>query len=113
MPFFISRQIASDAGGYYAMGGLKNVAAEIIVSGRVQGVGYRFFTERAAAKHNVRGWSMNLPDGHVALEIEAGEEDAKRFIKELEQGPPMALVEDVKVSWKSHQGKFNNFTIKV
>ena len=56
---------------------------------------------------------MNLPDGRVALEIEAGEEDAKRFIKELEQGPPMARVEDVKVSWKAYQGKFDYFTIKV
>ena len=95
------------------MGELEQVAAEIYVSGRVQGVGYRFFAERAAAKHNVRGWSMNLPDGRVALEIEAVKEDAKSFIKELEQGPPMARVEDVKVRWKTHQGKFNNFTIKV
>jgi acylphosphatase len=94
------------------MGG-KKVAAEMIVSGRVQGVGYRFFTERVAEKHNIRGWSMNLPDGSVALEIEADEEDAKRFIEELEQGPPMAQVEDVQVSWKTHQGKFNNFTIKI
>ena len=91
----------------------RKVAAGIIVSGRVQGVGYRFFTERAAAKHNVLGWSMNLPDGRVALEIEAVEDDARSFIKELEQGPPMARVEDVKVSWKTHQGKFINFTIKV
>ena len=63
------------------------VAAEIIVSGRVQGVGYRFFTERAAAKHNVRGWSMNLPDGRVALEIEAVEEDAKGFYKRTRTRP--------------------------
>jgi acylphosphatase len=95
------------------MGGVKKVAAEIYVSGRVQGVGYRFFTERAAAKYNVRGWSMNLPDGRVALDIEATDEDAGKFIQELEQGPPMARVEEVKVSWKTHQGKFSNFTIKV
>ncbi|MHB8173517.1 MAG: acylphosphatase [Nitrospirota bacterium] len=91
----------------------RKVAAEIYVSGRVQGVGYRFFTERAALKYNVRGWSRNLPDGSVVLEIEAGEEDAREFIKELEKGPAMARVEDVKVDWKTYTGRFQNFTIKV
>ncbi len=89
------------------------VGAEIFVSGRVQGVGYRFFTERAAAKHNVLGWSRNLPDGRVELEIEADEEDAKKFIKELEKGPAVARVEDVKVYWKTCTGRFKNFTIRV
>ncbi len=89
------------------------VGAEIFVSGRVQGVGYRFFTERAAAKYGILGWSGNLPDGRVALEIEAEEGDAKKFIKDLEKGPAMARVEDVKVYWKTCAGRFKNFTIRV
>ncbi len=89
------------------------VGAEILVSGRVQGVGYRFFTERVAARHNVLGWSRNLPDGRVELEIEADEADAKEFVKELEKGPAMARVEEVKVDWKTCAGRFRNFTIRV
>jgi len=88
------------------------VAAEIYVRGRVQGVGYRFFTERVAAEFGIRGWSKNLPDGRVMLEIEAGREKAEMFVKELEAGPSMARVAGVSVSWKPYQGRFNNFSIK-
>ncbi len=89
------------------------IGAGIFVSGRVQGVGYRFFTERVAARHSILGWSRNLPDGRVELEIEAEEEDARKFIKELEKGPAMARVEEVNVDWKPCAGRFKNFTIRV
>lgn len=88
------------------------VSAEIVVSGRVQGVGYRFFTEKLAARLGVNGWSMNMPDGTVRLEIEAGRKDAEKFIGELEKGPSMARVADVSVAWKPCEGRFSSFFIK-
>lgn len=89
------------------------VCAEVYVSGRVQGVGYRYFTERLAAELGILGWSMNLPDGRVMLEIEADSRSAERFIKELEKGPPMARVSDVSATWKPYGAKFSGFIIRV
>lgn len=90
----------------------EKVSAEICVEGRVQGVGYRFFTESAAARYGIKGWSMNLPDGRVMLEIEGEKKDIEKFIKELEKGPTMSRVESVNVRWKPFQDKFNGFHIK-
>jgi len=91
----------------------EKVAAEITVSGRVQGVGYRFFTERAALGHGIKGWSMNLSDGRVMLDIECEKRDADLFIEELKKGPSMAHVTDVSVIWKPFLGRFKNFFIKI
>ena len=88
-------------------------AAEIYVSGRVQGVGYRFFTERVARDLGIMGWSMNLSDGRVMLEIEGDSDKAEQFVRELGNGPSMARVTDVAVTWKPFQGKFKNFSIKI
>jgi acylphosphatase len=93
--------------------GSQKAAAEIYVSGRVQGVGYRFYTERVAHEFNLSGWSMNLPDGRVMLEIEGDKTEAERFVEELKKGPSMARVTDVSVAWKPYQGKYKNFSIKV
>ena len=90
----------------------EKVSAEIIVDGRVQGVGYRFFTERAAARFDIKGWSRNLPDGRVMLEIEGEKDKAEKFIRELEKGPSMSRVENVNVKWKPFQGSFTGFHIK-
>jgi acylphosphatase len=68
-------------------------ACRAIVTGRVQGVGYRFFAERAARECGVRGWVRNLSDGSVETVAE-GEEDAiARFFDRLRQGPRGARVE--------------------
>lgn len=91
----------------------QKAAAEIYVSGRVQGVGYRFFTERVAHELYICGWSMNLPDGRVMLEIEGDKDKVERFVEELKKGPRMAVVAEVSVAWKPYQGKFKNFSIKV
>jgi acylphosphatase len=91
----------------------QKAAAEIYVSGRVQGVGYRFFTERVAHELHLSGWSMNLPDGRVMLDIEGDKDEAERFIEELKKGPRMAVVSEVSVAWKPYQGRYKNFSIKV
>ncbi len=88
-------------------------AAEVYVSGLVQGVGYRFYTERIAAKLSIKGWSMNLPDGRVMLDIEGDKARVEEFITELKVGPRMARVSDVTVSWRPYQGRHGEFYIKV
>jgi len=91
----------------------ENVSAEIQVTGRVQGVGYRYFTERAAREHDVRGWSMNMPDGSVRLEVEAEKAAFERFLADLREGPSMSDVRDVSVTYMPYQGKYKGFSIRL
>ena len=73
------------------------VARRYIISGRVQGVGFRYFTQAAAVRDNVHGWVRNLPDGRVEAAAE-GEADAmERFEAALRHGPPGARVEDLEI----------------
>ena len=88
-------------------------AAEISVSGRVQGIGYRYFAERAANALSITGWTMNTPDGGVALDVEGERGAIEKLILELKRGPRMAAVTGVNVMWKPYQGRHQNFFIRV
>jgi acylphosphatase len=68
-------------------------ARHAIVRGRVQGVGYRFFAERAARDLGVHGWVRNLPDGSVEAVAEGEDEAIARFLARLREGPRGARVE--------------------
>jgi acylphosphatase len=73
------------------------VARRYLIRGRVQGVGFRFFTEAAAMREGLRGWVRNLPDGRVEIEV-AGDADAiERFERTVRLGPPGARVSHVQV----------------
>ena len=63
-----------------------------VVGGRVQGVGFRWFTERTAARLGLAGWVRNLPDGRVEAEAQGALESLTAFESALRQGPRGALV---------------------
>ncbi len=67
----------------------------IHLSGRVQGVGYRYFTRDKALKAGVTGWVMNLPDGKVEAEIQGSENVLIDFLSVLRKGPPIGFVRDI------------------
>ncbi len=69
------------------------VARKFIISGLVQGVGFRFFTQRAAARHQVRGYVRNLPDGRVESLAEGDERAVENFKHDLIAGPTFSNVE--------------------
>ena len=73
------------------------VARRYLISGRVQGVGFRFFAEAVAAHEGVHGWVRNLPDGRVEIEVEGEAEAIERFERHVRQGPPGAWVSQVQV----------------
>ena len=74
-------------------------AVRVVVSGRVQGVGYRAFVARRAQELGLGGWVRNRPDGSVEAEA-AGPEDALRaFVTALRAGPRMAVVTDASEQW--------------
>lgn len=88
------------------------VNAKITVQGTVQGVGYRWFADRAARKADVTGFVENLPNGDVFLEVEGKKEWIEELIGKLRKGPDLARVEDVSVVWGEPHHLFINFRIK-
>ena len=88
------------------------LARSYIVSGRVQGVGFRFFVHRAAAIEGVHGWVRNLPDGNVEIRAEGDASVLERFEHRIRQGPPSARVEDVDITDVGATGHDTGFTIR-
>jgi acylphosphatase len=86
-------------------------AVEIFVSGRVQGVNYRVFTEQEANLLGLTGYVRNLPDGRVQVEAEGDPKSLEVLIGRLRKGPRHASVADVQISFGQAQGKFSSFRI--
>jgi acylphosphatase len=87
-------------------------AAEILVRGRVQGVGYRNYVERRAGQLGLAGYVMNLRDGRVRVRAEGPRSLIEELARELEKGPPLARVEEVSVMWRPSTGRFTSFGIR-
>ncbi|HIK34003.1 MAG TPA: acylphosphatase [Oscillatoriales cyanobacterium M4454_W2019_049] len=81
---------------------LKSVRVRI--SGRVQGVGYRFWTQDEACRLGLAGWVRNLPDGRVEAVFEGDADAIDRMIRSCRSGPPAARVSDVTIEDGVHQG---------
>lgn len=86
-------------------------AVHLIIEGRVQGVGFRFFTREQAQKLGLTGWVRNKFDGNVETYAEGSQENLENWIGQLNRGPRSAFVTNIKREWKEAQGKFNNFQV--
>lgn len=84
---------------------------ECRVSGRVQLVMYRDFTQRNAKALGVVGSVKNIEDGTVFVVAEGEESQLLKFIEKLKQGPVLADVEHVQVEWKDVFGVYQKFSI--
>jgi acylphosphatase len=88
------------------------IARRYLVSGRVQGVGFRFFADAVAQREGLHGWVRNLPDGRVEALAE-GEADAiDRFEHAVRHGPSGARVENVQIDHTTPSGRDTGFTIR-
>ncbi len=87
-------------------------AAEILVEGRVQGVGYRNYVERKATQLGLAGYVMNLKDGRVRVRVEGARDVIDELVRDLGKGPPLARVEQVSVTWRPTTGRFGAFGIR-
>ncbi len=84
----------------------------LYVSGRVQGVAYRFFARSTALQLGVTGFVRNLADGRVEVVAEATVDTWKEFIGKLEQGPTLSKVSSVVVEPTSLTEPFTTFDIR-
>jgi acylphosphatase len=66
-----------------------------LVSGRVQGVGYRYFTLQTAESLGISGFARNLPDGRVEVVAEAADDVLAAFEERLREGPSFSSVSEV------------------
>jgi len=82
------------------------------IMGRVQGVGFRNFTQRRARRLHLTGWVRNEPDGSVRLEAEGPREDLEDLLNAVHEGPRMARVENVDTGWKEASDAFETFRVR-
>ncbi len=83
-----------------------------IVSGRVQGVGFRHFVHRCAAAEGLHGWVRNLEDGRVEISAEGERESLARFEHHIGHGPPRARVEGIETLDIAAIGQETGFAVR-
>ncbi len=88
------------------------VARKFYISGMVQGVGYRFFTQRAAARHQVSGYVRNLKDGRVEAFVEGEAETVEAFKHDLTAGPTFSKVGHIEEIVLEPNGFYKSFRIE-
>ncbi len=88
------------------------VARRYVISGRVQGVGFRYFAEAAASREGIHGWVRNLPNGRVEASAEGDAEAVDRFEARLHHGPAGARVDRVEVEDTVPTGRDAGFTVR-
>ena len=88
------------------------LARRYLVSGRVQGVAFRFFVEAAAMREGLHGWVRNLADGRVEIAAEGDRDALDRFERHVQHGPPGARVEHVEIEDQMPSGRSTGFAIK-
>ena len=88
------------------------VARRYVISGRVQGVGFRYFTEDLAQREGVSGFVRNLPDGRVEAVVEGDTESVGRVETALWRGPRGARVDDIEIEETAPSGRLTGFRIR-
>ena len=89
------------------------VARRYLISGRVQGIGFRYFAKDVADREGVTGWVRNLPDGCVEALVEGDDEAVTRVERALWQGPGGARVAAVAVDdSEPPSGAYHGFSVR-
>lgn len=83
-----------------------------IVTGVVQGVNFRWFTQRRATELGLVGWVRNRGDGSVEFVAEGARADLERLLDLVRTGPSAAVVENVATQWSAATGEFHRFEIR-
>jgi acylphosphatase len=86
--------------------------AHVRLAGRVQGVGFRYWTADEAHKRGVRGWVRNLDSGNVEAVFEGQRASVEAMVRWCRAGPPGAYVREVKVSWDEPPEDLPQFEIR-
>ena len=88
------------------------IARRFVVSGDVQGVGFRWFVQEAATRAGATGWVRNLPDGRVEALVEGNADVVARVEAAVRSGPRAARVDRVSIDEEQPEGRFTTFSIR-
>jgi acylphosphatase len=91
---------------------MSRVRKRVIVSGIVQGVNFRRYTQMTAQGLGVNGWVRNLPDGRVEGCFEGSEDTVDSLVEWCRKGPPAGRVDAIEVVVEPFAGEFNGFNIR-
>lgn len=90
---------------------MKMKRVRVVVTGRVQGVGFRYFACERARDLQLTGYVRNLRNGGVEVVAEGEEGALEAMVVGLKNGPVSARVEEAHVVWLPYENSFTNFTI--
>ena len=86
------------------------VTKRLVISGRVQGVGFRFYIEHKARQHGICGWVRNRRDGTVEAMIQAGADAVEAMIRSAQSGPRGSVVTHLQITEGS--GEYTTFEVR-
>lgn len=84
----------------------------VMITGRVQGVGFRYATAREAERLGLHGWVRNCPNGRVEAEFEGDRAMLEAMVSWCGHGPTFALVDSVDTTWESGAPKHKRFSVR-
>ncbi|MFC1879340.1 acylphosphatase [Chloroflexota bacterium] len=90
----------------------ETVRLHVIIEGRVQGVGFRYFVEDNARSLDLTGWVRNRWNRTVEVMAEGKRENAEKLLMALYKGPRSAIVSEIKSAWRPASGEFHSFQIR-
>ena len=88
------------------------ISRKYLIRGQVQGVGFRFFAQRSAATHQIRGYVRNLEDGRVEALAQGNEKQVEAFKHDISAGPRYAQVSDVEEIVLDPDSYYSTFRIE-
>jgi acylphosphatase len=90
----------------------EHVRLHVHVYGRVQGVNFRYYTQKEASARGLTGWVANRFDGSVEVVVEGEKPTLQRFLTFLYRGSPSAHVDRVQTDWVEATGEFDRFRVR-
>jgi acylphosphatase len=82
---------------------------QAVLSGRVQGVGFRFFAVQEAQQRGLTGWVRNVGEDQMEVAAEGPEAELEGLVAALREGPPLARVAHAAVEWRKATGEWRDF----
>ena len=91
---------------------MNNAQVHVIVEGRVQGVGFRYFVLDKANQLHLTGWVRNRFNGEVEVTAEGRRQDLDQLLNHLRTGPRSAFVSNLIVNWREPTNEYSHFTVR-
>ena len=87
------------------------LTVNLTISGKVQGVGFRYFVLQQAQEMGITGWVSNKSNGDVEALVQGEKADLEEFVAKVKEGPSFSRVEDVSLNWLNKAEQYFGFEI--